>query len=382
MLNFKNFLILEDMLVDKSKWGKALCKDCVKNINTQEAIQKKDYSSSGFYPIISQEKEYISGFTSSSSSLNVGLGDVVIFGDHTRVLKYVDFDFCVGADGVKVLKPIQSITPKFLYYFLKWSDIPSNGYSRHYKFLKEVEIKIPSLYEQEAIIKELDVAKEMIDGYTQQIEDLDKLTQSIFLDTFGDPLTNPKKWNMNKISSCGKVITGNTPSKSIQEYYNSNFIEWIKTDNIKKNDLYPTIASEYLSEEGSKKGRIVAPHSILVCCIAGSLNSIGRCCITNRVVAFNQQINAIECNNQHDYLFMYCLIKCAQKKFIQSASTGMKHILSKSVMSSIELPIPPLTLQKQFSAKVEAIEKQKTLLREQLADAEQLMAERMQYYFS
>ena len=382
MLNFKNFLILEDMLVDKSKWGKALCKDCVKNINTQEAIQKKDYSSSGFYPIISQEKEYISGFTSSSSSLNVGLGDVVIFGDHTRVLKYVDFDFCVGADGVKVLKPIQSITPKFLYYFLKWSDIPSNGYSRHYKFLKEVEIKIPSLYEQEAIIKELDVAKEMIDGYTQQIEDLDKLTQSIFLDTFGDPLTNPKKWNMNKISSCGKVITGNTPSKSIQEYYNSNFIEWIKTDNIKKNDLYPTIASEYLSEEGSKKGRIVAPHSILVCCIAGSLNSIGRCCITNRAVAFNQQINAIECNNQHDYLFMYCLIKCAQKKFIQSASTGMKHILSKSVMSSIELPIPPLTLQKQFSAKVEAIEKQKTLLREQLADAEQLMAERMQYYFS
>lgn len=370
------------MLVDKSKWGKALCKDCVKNINTQEAIQKKDYSSSGFYPIISQEKEYISGFTSSSSSLNVGLGDVVIFGDHTRVLKYVDFDFCVGADGVKVLKPIQSITPKFLYYFLKWSDIPSNGYSRHYKFLKEVEIKIPSLYEQEAIIKELDVAKEMIDGYTQQIEDLDKLTQSIFLDTFGDPLTNPKKWNMNKISSCGKVITGNTPSKSIQEYYNSNFIEWIKTDNIKKNDLYPTIASEYLSEEGSKKGRIVAPHSILVCCIAGSLNSIGRCCITNRAVAFNQQINAIECNNQHDYLFMYCLIKCAQKKFIQSASTGMKHILSKSVMSSIELPIPPLTLQKQFSAKVEAIEKQKTLLREQLADAEQLMAERMQYYFS
>ena len=291
--------------------------------------------------------------------------------------------------GFKNIECNSSIHNEFLYYYLRYNNDELNRRGNGVTF-KEISKKIveqfpvivPSLEEQKGIASELDAIQTMIDGYKVQITDLDELANSIFLETFGDPLTNPKKWNMNKISSCGKVITGNTPSKSIQEYYNSNFIEWIKTDNIKKNDLYPTIASEYLSEEGSKKGRIVAPHSILVCCIAGSLNSIGRCCITNRAVAFNQQINAIECNNQHDYLFMYCLIKCAQKKFIQSASTGMKHILSKSVMSSIELPIPPLTLQKQFSAKVEAIEKQKTLLREQLADAEQLMAERMQYYFS
>lgn len=199
---------------------------------------------------------------------------------------------------------------------------------------------------------------------------------------FGDPVTNQKGWELHSIASFGKIVTGNTPSKSIEKYYNSDYIEWIKTDNIQSNALYPTIASEYLSKEGSLKGRIVEKNSILVCCIAGSLSSIGKCCITNRKVAFNQQINAIECNPQHNYLFSYWLIKCAQNIFMETASTGMKHILSKSVMSSIKLPVPAPSLQQQFANRVEAIEKQKELIKSQLADAEILMAERMQYYFS
>jgi len=146
--------------------------------------------------------------------------------------------------------------------------------------------------------------------------------------------------------------------------------------------LYPAIASEYLSEEGSLKGRVVEENCILVCCIAGSLNSIGRCCITNRRVAFNQQINAIVCDIQHNLLYLYWLIKCAQKKFIETASTGMKHILSKSAMSSIKLPVPQYHFQQHFATQVEAIEKQKELLHQQLANVETLMAERMQYYFS
>ena len=76
------------------------------------------------------------------------------------------------------------------------------------------------------------------------------------------------------------------------------------------------------------------------------------------------------------------MIKCAQKIFMETASTGMKHILNKSVMSSIKLPVPAPSLQQQFANRVEAIEKQKELIKSQLADAEILMAERMQYYFS
>lgn len=266
---------------------------------------------------------------------------------------------------------------------LKWKGNRAvKGVTINKKTISQKVISLPDFTEQQAIASELDAVQEMIDGYKAQITDLDVLAQSIFLDMFGDPVSNPKGWEMHTISSFGKIITGNTPPKAIEEYYDSNYIEWIKTDNIQKNNLYPTIASEYLSEKGSLKGRVVSENSILICCIAGSLNSIGRCCITNRRVAFNQQINAIECNIQHDFLYSYWLIKCAQKKFIETASTGMKHILSKSTMSSINLPVPPLVLQQQFAAQVEALEKRKELLRQQLADAETLMKERMQYYFS
>lgn len=371
------------MKVDKTKWENALIKDSIKTLKVKDAVQKKDYLLTGKYPIISQEKDFISGYCNTEDNLNEVLEEVIIFGDHTRIVKYVDFDFCVGADGVKVLRPNNKLSAKYLYYFIKWSNIPSNGYSRHFKFLKEIEIKYPKDKSiQQTIASELDAIQTMIDSYKAQLADLDTLAQSIFLDMFGDPVNNQKGWELHSIASFGKIVTGNTPSKSIEKYYNSDYIEWIKTDNIQSNALYPTIASEYLSKEGSLKGRIVEKNSILVCCIAGSLSSIGKCCITNRKVAFNQQINAIECNPQHNYLFSYWLIKCAQKIFMETASTGMKHILSKSVMSSIKLPVPAPSLQQQLANRVEAIEKQKELIKSQLADAEILMAERMQYYFS
>lgn len=278
------------------------------------------------------------------------------------------------------------IDNSFLCYALsaiKWKGNRAvKGLTINKKTISQKEMSLPPLSEQQAIASELDATQTMIDGYKAQLEDLDALAQSIFLDMFGDPVSNPKGWELHSIASFGKIVTGNTPSKSVEEYYNSDYIEWIKTDNIQNNDLYPTVASEYLSEEGSLKGRIVEKNSILVCCIAGSLSSIGKCCITNRKVAFNQQINAIECNPQHNYLFSYWLIKCAQKIFMETASTGMKHILSKSVMSSIKLPVPAPSLQQLFAHRIEAIERQKELIRFQLKDAETLMAERMQYHFS
>lgn len=288
------------------------------------------------------------------------------------------------------LKENSNIDIKYLYAVFKanWKPFIQNkilGAAMPYiklGHLNSFPIPIYDLSVQQSIVSELDAIQIMIDGYKAQLEDLDALAQSIFLDMFGDPVSNPKGWELHSIASFGKIVTGNTPSKSVEEYYNSDYIEWIKTDNIQNNDLYPTVASEYLSKEGSLKGRIVEKNSILVCCIAGSLSSIGKCCITNRKVAFNQQINAIECNPQHNHLFSYWLIKCAQKIFMETASTGMKHILSKSVMSSIKLPVPDPSLQQQFAHRIEAIERQKEQIRFQLKDAETLMVERMQYYFS
>ena len=120
---------------------------------------------------------------------------------------------------------------------------------------------------------------------------------------------------------------------------------------------------------------------MLIACIAGSLNSIGKACITNRRVAFNQQINAITPKECIDIIYLYYLIQAMNNAIIDFASTGMKHILSKSTMEQIPIPVPPLTLQQSFASKVTAVEEAKTSLKSQIAEMQTLLAARMQYWF-
>ena len=247
--------------------------------------------------------------------------------------------------------------------------------------LKKVSLMIPPLPEQQHIVSELDSLNRIIEKQKEQLKQLDELAQSIFYDMFGDPVENEKGWEVKKIGDLGSVVTGNTPSRKELEYYSSNYIEWIKTDNIIKGQLYPSNAREYLSEKGALKGRILPAGSILVTCIAGSINSIGTSCLTDREIAFNQQINAIKPSPMVNPYFLYYNFS-VQSNFIQSfATTGMKHIITKGVFENIPMILPPLALQQAFAQKIEAIEHQKELIKQSLAETENLFNSRMDYYF-
>ena len=152
-------------------------------------VQKGDYLPAGLYPVVDQGQEFVGGYSDDESNLVAGNGPWIIFGDHTRILKYIDFPFCMGADGVKVLKPRSelSVDAKYLFHFLKANEVPSAGYSRHFKFLRRLEISLPPLDEQRRIAAILDKADALRRKRKRAIELLDGLTQSIFLEMFGDP---------------------------------------------------------------------------------------------------------------------------------------------------------------------------------------------------
>ena len=111
---------------------------CLEKVTYTDKIQRKDFKEEGIYPIVSQEKEFINGYWDNEDNLFIVDKPVVIFGDHTQVLKYIDFDFVLGADGVKILKTTDKIDPKYFYYFLQNIDLGSLGYARHYKLLKAI----------------------------------------------------------------------------------------------------------------------------------------------------------------------------------------------------------------------------------------------------
>jgi type I restriction enzyme, S subunit len=238
--------------------------------------------------------------------------------------------------------------------------------------LKRIQVFLPSLADQRRIVEVLDHAEALRTKRRAALTQLDALTQSIFLDLFGDPACNPKGWPRKRISEIGTVITGNTPRRTNAGYYGTH-IEWIKSDNINTPYYYVTKANECLSESGKAVGRTVPAGSILVTCIAGSPECIGNAAMTDREVAFNQQINAFV-PITGDAHFFYAQILVG-KRLIQEASTaGMKGMVSKARFEQILLIFPPVELQHEFARHVAAVEKLKASQTASLVEMDALFA--------
>lgn len=165
-------------------------------------IPKENYLPQGKYPIIDQGQEYIAGYSDESAGLYKDV-PAIIFGDHTRIIKYVDTPCFLGADGVKLLKAKDTdANYKYLYYALSHARIPNTGYNRHFKWLKEVDIRLPNKNEQQCIVKILDKLSDLISLRKQQLAKLDELVKARFVEMFGDPIGNPLKWDTPMLSNC------------------------------------------------------------------------------------------------------------------------------------------------------------------------------------
>ena len=221
--------------------------------------------------------------------------------------------------------------------------------------LESLDIPLPPLEEQKRIVSILDKAKSIQEARERQLAALDELASSLFVKYFGHPSLSPK-YKTVSIGDICKVATGNSPSKKDINNY-GNVIEWVKSDNL--GGLHPSKAKEYLSEQGKDKGRVAPPGSILVTCIAGSRNSIGKCSLVDREITFNQQINAIYPSNNILSDFLYYQIKIFPYLVQEKISGGMKGIVNKSKFESIKIILPPKEIQEEFSKITQRIRIQK-----------------------
>lgn len=223
--------------------------------------------------------------------------------------------------------------------------------------LGKLPINLRPVEEQRQIATTLDKIDDLIAKRRQQLDKLDELVKSRFIELFGDPVGNPKGWTMVPLGTRCEIITGNTPSRAEAKNY-GEFIEWIKSDNINTPYTFLTEAQEYLSEIGFQKCRFVEAGSLLMTCIAGSVNCIGNVAVADRRVAFNQQINAIV-PNEDEVLYLYWLMLLSKPAIHRAINMALKGILSKRQLSEMMFPFPPVALQKQFVTFVEQTDKSK-----------------------
>ena len=304
----------------------------------------------------------------------------------------VDWQRCEGRVIVSPLYNVFSVSEKmeqqYLFYFLKSNvgkqmiKAKASGSVRDnlkMDMLKEMTIPERTIEEQKKCVATLDKLKTIISLWEKELKKLDDLIKARFVELFGEPRINPFGFEKMMLKDTCKVITGNTPSRAVDDYY-GNYVEWIKTDNIVSGILNPTKASESLSEKGMRVGRTVDANAILMACIAGSVTSIGRVCVTNRTVAFNQQINAVV-PEKYNVLFLYTLLQISKDYLVEDINMSLKGILSKSRLEEKAFIVPPMELQNDFANFIKQVDKSKVAVQKALEESQLLFDSLMQEYF-
>jgi len=367
----------------KEGWEYRKFDDALEKVKYTRKLQTNEFLPKGTFPIISQEEEFISGYWNNKEDLFKVNKPIVIFGDHSRVLKYIDFDFVLGADGVKILEPIDTINAKFLYHFLKWFNVPNMGYSRHYKFLKEINLPIPPLKEQILIVDELDLLSGIIEKENAQLEELDKLAQSIFYDMFGDPVTNEKGWEMADLNSACDVRDGTHDSP---KYLPKSDYLLVTSKNI-QDDCIDFTTANFISHEdydNINKRSFVDDGDIIMAMIG----TIGKPIIVRKqgYKFCVKNVALIKFNSDSKVLNIFIKSLLNNKSYMHYLKSfnkgGTQKFVALGTIRSLRIPIPPLSLQQEFADKISAIEAMKAKVRQSLKEAEQLFNSRMDYYFN
>lgn len=235
--------------------------------------------------------------------------------------------------------------------------------------------------EQERIVAELNLLQSVIDKKKAQLDEYDKLAQSIFYDMFGDPIDNPKKWEVKKLGDEFDVSSGGTPSTKNPEYWDGGDISWIGS-NMCQNKVITNNDGKFITQKGLEhsNAKLYSKGTVLVALVGAT---IGKVALLQIETTTNQNIAGINvsANKQYVPFFVFYVIQSLYCLF-ENVGEGKFKMANLSFVRSLPIINPPLSLQQSFAEKIEAIEHQKELVKQSLSEVKTLFDSRMDYYFN
>jgi type I restriction enzyme S subunit len=359
--------------------------------------KREDYYSEGTIPwvktgdlkgkFIIEPKEYITsmGLKNSSAKLfpkNTVL--VAMYGATIGACSILPIEAATN-QACAALLPCPECDPSYLYFHfssIKF-DLIKKGVGGAQPnisigILKNLEIPLPPLEEQKKIASILDAADDYRQKTKALIEKYDQLTQSLFLDMFGDPVFNPMGWESKKLGMVHKISSGGTPSRKNLEYYSNGTIPWVKTGELK--GMYALSPSEYITEAAliNSSAKLFPVNTLLIAMYGAT---IGACSILNIEAATNQACAALIPTNETDVIYEYFFFSLYKNELIKLGVGGAQPNISAGILKSLNVMYPPLQLQNQFAERVAQIEKQKQQAEESLAKADELFNSLLQRAF-
>jgi restriction endonuclease S subunit len=349
-----------------SNWRQERLVDVVEVPTPRSKIKRIEYLSSGKFPIVAQESDLINGWWESGDDVFRVDAPVIVFGDHTRVIKFVDFDFVVGADGVKILRPIAELDARFLFYFLKANPVGGLGYARHFRLLKDLKIPLPPLDEQKRIVAKLDQAQRQIDQLTSNLD-----LQLAAVGDFGraavneqtnrghltaaslesrdmdiSPTTEPAVSNWPKVTlgSVAAVLAGQSPEG---KFYNKGQ-SGLPFYQGKKNFGARSLGAPTVWTSSSPKISVVGDIVMSVRAPVGPVN------LTNEKCCIGRGLAAIRPKEKLDRDFLFYYLQSVETSLLGSEGAVFSSI-NRGQIEALLVPLPPLDDQKSIVAKLDDV---------------------------
>ena len=335
---------------------------------TKFIVSSDNYDDSFTTPVLTAGKTFILGYTDEKEGVFNNL-PAIIFDDFTTSFHYVDFPFKVKSSAMKILTPRSSdVSIKYIYYIMQCLKVDTELHKRYWisKFSK-LKIQLPPLKTQEHIASILDDAAALRDKTAQLLEEYDLLAQSIFLEMFGDPVSNPKGWEKEKLVKLAPIERITIRPEDIKDG-----TKYIGLSSIEK-DTGEILEVTAVTENELKSNKFAFNENhILYGRLRPYLNKVA-----------NPTCSGI-CST--DIITLLPDLEKSNKPFITHYLKGKWHVewannntsganLPRLVMknfSKLKIINPPISLQNEFAEKIALIERQKELARQELKESEDL----------
>lgn len=294
------------------------------------------------------------------------------------------------ASSLVIIRPFQNADNRFIAHFLSSAKIKeyiaknNNGSSQPNLSAKSVAsfiIPLPPKSTQLAIVSELDKINELIRLKKEQLKDFDNLAQSLFCEMFGDPVENEKGWEVKKLGDISSIGTGSTPNRKNKDFYKNGTYPWVKSTEVCNLPIYSV--EEYITEEALKNSNctLYPPNTILMA-MYGQGKTRGQIGLLKIEACTNQAVAAIMPTKEVvDEIFLSQHLMLMYEHIRNMARGGNQANLNLSIVKSIQIFLPPLSLQHLFAQRIEQIEREKSEVQKSIQDLETLLASRMQYWF-
>ena len=359
----------------------------VKNkVGRQNQIPTKEIAEVGRFPVVDQGQKFVAGYCDDESKVIDFDLPLIIFGDHTRCFKYVDFPFVLGADGTKVLFPNKKLyDPRFYYFALLALEIPSRGYNRHFTILSERSLPLPPLPEQKKIAHILSTVQRAIEAQERIIQTTTELKKALMHKLFTEGLRNepqkqteigpvPESWATSTVES---VCTIKASAMSYSQLEKApNVSDGVRVIGIKVSDMnlsgneieFRSANLERLLPEKDARKRTVPADSIIFP-KRGAAIATNKKRLTTGYTVLDPNLIAVMPSEAVNHRYLFHWFNTFDLKKI--TDPGPTPQLNKKDIAPLKFPMPSVEDQVAIAAAIDAAEEKGTLhvrKRDQLQD--------------